>query len=86
MLRPVRIPLARNLCLVIQVRRRCRHNVLGVCPRCYPRESRRFANRKLCMALAWLQQIKASDPRLTVQDKERMARDALEQIGDLQPL
>jgi hypothetical protein len=80
----IRIPLGRDRCLVLEVRARCRHNVLGICPRCYPAESRTQRNRKLCLALAWLERLSAEDPHIKdVKQVRRIAADALAGIADL---
>jgi len=71
-------------CIVIEWRRVCRHQVLGICPRCYPDEVRTRRNRKLEMALAWLQRFAADDPYVTtVQQMRRQAIDALDHIADI---
>lgn len=80
----MRIPLGRSSCLFLEIRARCRHDVLGICPRCYPTEARRRSNRKLALAIAWLIRIKTPDPHIRTLDQvQRIASDALEQIGDL---
>jgi hypothetical protein len=80
----MRIPLTYDRCLVLELRARCRHDVLGICPRCYPAESRTLRNRKLAIAIAWLQRIRATDPFIKDPAAARgMAEHALSQIGDL---
>ena len=80
----MRIPLTRSKCLFLELRRRCQHNVYGICPRCYPAESRTLRNKKLALAIAWLERIKTPDPYLRNLDQvQKMAGDALEQVGDL---
>lgn len=79
----MRIPLG-SRCIVIEWRQRCRHEVLGICPRCYPDEVRTRRNRKLAMAIAWLQRLSVEDPYVTdVRQLRQQARDALDQVGDL---
>jgi hypothetical protein len=69
---------------VLELRARCRHNVLGICPRCYPAEARTRRNRKLCMALAWLERIRAHDPHVTqLRQVQQMADHAIATIADL---
>jgi len=80
----MRIPLGRNRCLVLELRARCRHEVLGICPQCYPAEARTRRNRKLAMALAWLDRIRAPDPHVTeLRQVQAMADHALATIADL---
>lgn len=80
----VRIPVGRNRLLVLELRRKCRHRVLGICPRCYPSEVRTLRNRKLCAAIAWLERLGAVDPHVTtVAQLRRMARDALTLVAEM---
>lgn len=70
--------------LVLELRGRCRHNVIGICPRCYPAESRTLRNKKLALAIAWLDRIRTPDPHIHNLDQvQRMAADALEHVADL---
>jgi hypothetical protein len=70
--------------LVLELRGRCRHNVIGICPRCYPIESRTLRNKKLALALAWLDRIRSPDPHVNTLDQvQRMASDAIDQVADL---
>lgn len=80
----MRIRLGRNRCLFFELRKRCRHNVLGICPRCYPAEARTRRNKKLALAIAWLERIRAPDPHINTLDQvQRIADDALEHIAHL---
>ena len=80
----IRIALGRNRCLVLELRARCRHNVLGICPRCYPAEARTRRNRKLAVALAWLERMSIPDPHAQTADQVRaMAAHALSKVADL---
>jgi hypothetical protein len=80
----MRIPLGHGRCLFLEVRARCRHQVIGICPRCHPAESRTLRNKKLCLAIAWLQRFKATDPHITNLEQVRgMATHALDAIADL---
>jgi hypothetical protein len=80
----IRIPFGRNRWLVLELRARCRHNVPGICPRCYPAEARTRRNRKLAVALAWLERIRAPDPQVTeLRQAQGMADHALRTIDDL---
>jgi hypothetical protein len=80
----IRIPLGHNRCLVLEVRARCRHDVLGICPRCYPAESRTRRNRKLALAIAWLDRIRSVDPFVKdISQVRSMAAHALDTIADL---
>lgn len=75
-----------NHCLVLEWRGRCRHEVVGICPRCFPSEVRTLRNKKLALALAWLERLAVEDPHITqVGQCRRMAADAYRAIGDLQP-
>lgn len=79
----MRIPLG-SRCIVIEWRQRCRHEVLGICPRCYPDEVRTRRNRKLAMAIAWLERLSVADPYVTnLPQVRQQARDALDQVADL---
>lgn len=70
--------------LVLELRGRCRHNVIGICPRCYPAESRTLRNKKLALAIAWLDRIRSPDPHISTLDQvQRMASDAIDQVADL---
>lgn len=70
--------------LVLELRGRCRHNVIGICPRCYPAESRTLRNKKLALAIAWLDRIRSPDPHVNTLDQvQRMASDAIDQVADL---
>ncbi len=70
--------------LVLELRGRCRHNVIGICPRCYPAESRTLRNKKLALAIAWLDRIRSPDPHINTLDQvQRMASDAIDQVADL---
>jgi hypothetical protein len=80
----MRIFLGRSRCLFIELRPRCRHRVIGICPRCWPQESRTRRNKKLALAIAWLDRIRTSDPHVrTLGQAQRMADDAIQQIADL---
>jgi hypothetical protein len=80
----MRIRLGSATCLLIEVRKRCRHNVIGICPRCYPAEARTLRNKKLALAIAWLERIGTPDPQIRNLDQvQRIAHDALEQVADL---
>lgn len=80
----MRIPLGRDRCLVVELRARCRHQVLGICPRCHPSEVRTLRNLKLALALAWLERLSAPDPYISNVDQvRRIARDAVHQVADL---
>jgi hypothetical protein len=80
----IRIPLSPSRCLVLELRARCRHDVLGICPRCYPDEARTRRNRKLCAAIAWLERIRAPDPHVTeLRQAQQMADHALSTVADL---
>jgi hypothetical protein len=80
----MRIPLGRNRCLFVELRARCRHDVVGICPRCWPDESRTRANRKLSLAIAWLDRIRSPDHQIkTVEQLRRIAHDAINSIADL---
>jgi len=68
----------------LDIRKRCPHKVDGICPRCYPAESRTPANRKLSLAIAWLDRIRITDPQIRSLDQvQKMAGDALDQVRDL---
>jgi hypothetical protein len=70
--------------LVLELRTRCRHNVIGICPRCYPAEARTLRNKKLALAIAWLERIRTPDPHIRNLDQvQRIADDAINQIADL---
>lgn len=78
------IPVGRNRWLLLEFRQRCRHDVIGICPRCYPAEARTRRNRKLALALAWLERIRTPDPHIRNLDQvQRMAADAIEHVADL---
>lgn len=80
----MRIFLARSLCLIVEFRRRCRHQVVGICPRCWPSESRTRRNRKLALAIAWLDRIRTPDPHVdSLRQAQQMADDAIKHISDL---
>lgn len=80
----MRIPLGRDRCWVIELRSRCRHEVLGICPRCWPAEARTRRNRKLSLAIAWLERLAVKDPHIvTTPQVRRIASDALNAIADL---
>jgi hypothetical protein len=80
----MRIPLGRNRCLFVELRARCPHDVVGICPRCWPRESRTRRNRKLSLAIAWLDRIRSPDHHIkTIEQVRRMADDAINSIADL---
>jgi hypothetical protein len=80
----MRIFLSRSRCVVIEFRRRCRHDVVGICPRCWPLESRTRRNKKLSLAIAWLDRIRSPDPHVqTLAQVQRMANDAIQHIADL---
>lgn len=80
----MRIPLGRNRCLLLELRPRCQHNVLGICPRCFPAEARTRRNRKLALAIAWLERISIPDPHIRSLDQvQKIAADALNQVADL---
>ena len=82
----MRIPLGFDRCLVLELRPRCRHGVLGICPRCYPAEARTLRNKKLALALAWLERLSVPDPYLTeVTQLQRIASDARQAVADLKP-
>lgn len=70
--------------MFLEVRRRCRHHVVGICPRCYPAESRTLRNKKLALAIAWLEHIAGDNPHIRTLDQvRRVAKDAREMIADL---
>jgi len=80
----MRIFLGRSRCLVLELRPRCRHGVVGICPRCWPQESRTRRNKKLALAIAWLDRIRTPDSHIhTLGQTQRMADDAIRQIADL---
>jgi len=80
----MRIFLGRSRCLFLEVRARCRHDVVGICPRCWPAESRTRRNRKLALAIAWLDRIRSPDPHVqSLGHAQRMADDAIQHIADL---
>lgn len=80
----MRIFIGRSRCLFVELRRRCRHDVVGICPRCWPAESRTRRNRKLALAIAWLDRIRSPDPHVkTIDQARRMAHDAIQTIADL---
>jgi hypothetical protein len=80
----MRIYLTPSRCLFLELRARCRHDVVGICPRCWPHESRTRRNRKLSLAIAWLDRIRSPDPSLkTLDQAQRMAHDAINSIADL---
>lgn len=82
----MRIPFGRSRCLVLEFRRRCQHDVLGVCPRCYPAEARTLRNKKLALALAWLERIETPDPVIVdLRQAQAMARSARYDIAKLRP-
>lgn len=79
----MRIPLG-SRCLVIELRTRCRHDVVGICPRCYPSESRTRRNRKLALAIAWLDRIRTPDPYVTrLEQAQAMAKSALNDVSNI---
>jgi len=70
--------------LVLELRGRCRHNVIGICPRCWPKDARTLRNKKLALAIAWLDRIRTPDAFVTRLDQvQRMADDAIKHISDL---
>jgi hypothetical protein len=70
--------------MVIELRKRCCHDVVGVCPRCWPSESRTRRNRKLALAIAWLDRIRTPDPYVTdLRQAQKMADSAIQNIADL---
>jgi hypothetical protein len=78
------IPLGHGRCLFLELRTRCRHDVLGICPRCYPAESRTRRNKKLALALAWLVRISADDLHVTtLKQSQEMARHAINAVENL---
>jgi hypothetical protein len=80
----MRIPLGRSTCLFLELRHRCRHDVVGICPRCYPTEARTRRNRKLALAIAWLDRIRTPDPHIRTLDQvQKIAADAIDQVADL---
>ena len=80
----MRILLSRSRCLILELRPRCRHDVIGICPRCWPQESRTRRNKKLALAIAWLDRIRTPDPHVTTLDQaRRMADDGIQQVADL---
>jgi hypothetical protein len=80
----MRIFLGRSRCLFLELRPRCRHDVVGICPRCWPSESRTRRNKKLALAIAWLDRIRSPDPTITTLDQaKRMADDAIQHVADL---
>lgn len=80
----MRIFFGRSRCLFLELRARCRHDVVGICPRCWPSESRTRRNRKLALAIAWLDRIRSPDPHVkTLDQAKRMADDAIQHIADL---
>ena len=73
-----------SFCLVIELRTRCTHGLVGICPRCWPDEARTRRNRKLALALAWLERIAAHDPHVsTLAQAKAMANSAIQNIQDL---
>ncbi len=73
-----------NHCLVLEWRGRCRHDVVGICPRCFPSEARTLRNKKLALAVAWLERLAAADPQVKeVPQLRRMAADAYQAVADL---
>jgi hypothetical protein len=80
----MRILLSRSRCLILELRPRCRHDVIGICPRCWPQESRTRRNKKLALAIAWLDRIRTPDPHVTTLDQaRRMADDGIQHVADL---
>lgn len=80
----MRIPLGRNRCLFLEFRARCSHDVVGICPRCWPSESRTRRNKKLSLAIAWLDRIRSPDPNVSqLGQAQAMANTAIRDIADL---
>jgi hypothetical protein len=78
------VPWGRGRWLLLEVRKRCRHSVIGICPRCYPVEARTRRNKKLALAIAWLERIHIPDPHITNLDQvRRIAGEAIQHISDL---
>jgi hypothetical protein len=74
----------RSHCLIVELRPRCLHGVVGICPRCWPAEARTRRNKKLALAIAWLDRIRTHDPHVTTLDDVRgMANSAIQHIADL---
>lgn len=70
--------------LVVELRGRCTHDVIGICPRCWPKDARTLRNKKLALAIAWLDRIRTPDPYVqTLGQAQKMADDAIQHVADL---
>jgi hypothetical protein len=56
----------------------CGHDVPGVCPQCYPAESRGMGSRKASLAIAWLETIERQQPGARLETIKKMAADAID--------
>lgn len=59
---------------------RCPHDVPGICPQCFPTESRTLGARKASLAIAWLERIERAASH---EDTRTMAADALRHCREL---